>query len=124
MPSCVMYTPAPQVLSSYPASDARAVLCCSVSSVDDMRPSICCYRVRESERRPSLFPLLIRTARVPPLVQVMLHHRLGGDELDIEWCERDGVMRVSATLGVEVALDAVINEGNETRCDDDTEVVC
>ena len=124
MPSCVMYTPAPQVLSSYPASDARAVLCCSVSSVDDMRPSICCYRVRESERRPSLFPLLIRTARVPPLIQVMLHHCLRGDELDVEGSERNGVMRVSAALGVEVALDAVINEGNETRCNDDTESTC
>jgi hypothetical protein len=54
----------------------------------------------------------------------MLHHRLGGDELDIEWSERDGVMRVSAALGVEVSLDAVINEGDEACCDDDTEVIC
>jgi hypothetical protein len=54
----------------------------------------------------------------------MLHHRLRSDELDIEWCEGDGVMRVSAALGVKVTLDAVINEGNETRCDDDTEVLC
>jgi hypothetical protein len=112
------------VLISYPASDARAVLCCSVSSVDAVRPSICCYTVRKSERRPSLFPLLIRTARVPPLIQVMLHHCLRGDELDVEGSERDGMMRVSAALGVEVALDAVINEGNETRCNNDTEVVC
>jgi hypothetical protein len=33
-------------------------------------------------------------------------------------------MSAAATLGVEVALDAVINEGNKTRCDDDTEVLC
>lgn len=51
----------------------------------------------------------------------MFHHRLWSDELHVDRCE--WYSDLVGFLGMEASLDAVINEGDEACCDNDTGIV-
>lgn len=69
--------------------------------------------------------LLVRGGGATTLEDV-LGHGLGPSEVDLQRHQgnADLMMVRGGRFRMEVPLDAVVCEGNKTRCDDDTEFLC